>query len=241
MNNAAMLEKCRRFADQVIPELQGTTYYILDSDALNNESAYTHDELVGWAAQAANVSELLPRYLGADWRGPGPAIFLNLTWLRRHAYPGQFERAVLGVEVHELGHLAFPLRMPGERTPRVASAIAELQDAVVRYSLNPVNLAKPANDEGHDWKWIRRTCHLYVRAAFRGYSLPHLRLLHSGYCDFASQDYLPQLLEEALRMREEPMEAIDALPPLQWLVEQYEADVERLMAEIDDEHPCGVV
>lgn len=237
-----MISQCRQFAEQVIPELRGSTYYILDSDALQNDPGLTRDEVAGWAAPASAVTAVLPQYLGDEWIGPGPAIFLNQRWIRNHAFPGHYERAVLSVFTHELGHWDFPLTTPAPCPPSVTEPLGRWQLSHANYCLDPANIKKPADDEGHDWKWIRRTCHLYVRAAFHGYSLPHLRLLHSGYCEFAAQEYLPQLLEEALRMRDEPMAAINELPLLDWLVEQYHDDVERMMAEIaaEEVEPCGV-
>lgn len=233
--NAEMLQRCRAFAEELIPELRGAVFYVLDSDDLHNDPRFTHDALAGWAVQAPNVSELLPNYLGDNWQGPGPAVFLNLRWLRLHAYPGYFEQAVLTVFTHELGHVEFPLWMPRDHSPRVAQALGQLQLAALTHSVSLANVPTPAADTAHDWKWIRRTIHLYVRAAANGHVFGIDRLLHSGDCQFDARKYVPILLTEALRMKDEPMAAVNDLPADAWLVDTYNFDVETFMDEINSD------
>lgn len=154
-----------------------------------------------------------------DGYAGGPIIVLDLAAIAAAAEPGQFERSVRAVAVHELAHL-LPHQPPIDELP----ATPEIQAAELRWMNRVVeNIpSNPTEDPGHDVRFFRRCTHLFVRTALSGWDAALCLGVPGHWRSDAA--YVGYLFSEAVQMRDASFAEIESREPPRLFLEQWCTD-----------------
>jgi hypothetical protein len=216
------LELVVRLAGSVAPELTAHRPLYVVSRAACESIGLMPDDCCGLALPeivAPQVVDLL-RAAG-KWTGPGPVVVLDLAAIEEDAPRGHVEHATFAVACHEYAHLlpARPVLVTSD-TPELRAAHVELIEQFRAAPIPPIEA-----DPSHDLAFIRRYCHLIVRATDACWPI-HVR---GGWGSFplgmCAESYLAAVADEARLMRDWSFARIEATPPPQALVDRWEADL----------------
>lgn len=215
-------DRCRELIDATAPGLAARGYRLLsDCDVpveLRDGCAY------GWCLRGEYIPHPLRDAL-PGWQAGQAVVVLRLSDIAADAI--DLERAAMMVTLHETAH-ALPLAPAVDLAATLPDSPSMRAAMIEKHHSgggDAEEVALGARDP-HGPQFIRRCCHLYVRAAEAGFDLPWHDLLGPRTWQGRLHDYLPYCLSEALRMRGESFTTIDNEPMPAGLSERYAADVE---------------
>lgn len=195
-----MLSNLTELALKLAPELGSSPLYIVGTDEIG---PLPPNNCLGFASQYWN--EQFAAKLGDKWRGSGPLIALDFAAIEQEAGAN-----VENVLLHEVAHLV-PFTSLGDFSTSITPKLIARQSERLAQGL----AARPipgAPDDYHDWKFIRRSLHLYFRASALGVRIPLLNLFRRWWQVWEIH-YLLELLPETIAMREATFAEIEATPP----------------------------
>lgn len=224
MISDSLLQKCHSLALRIAPELESKPLHLLDAAQLpdypRNKSC-----LLGWAQPGFYEDHIVADAIGDNYAGCGATICLDGDAIAEAAEPGQFERCLLNVLVHETGHLLPPVLPIVDLPP--TPTIREWQLARMQDMLTGSAAVPGTTDDCHALDFIRRTLHLFVRATAAGFNVALDGLFSSHPWSTHTHHWLPLVLSEALQMRDKTFEQIEATEPPPALVDLWQADLDR--------------
>jgi hypothetical protein len=220
MTDAALLTECRDLALAIAPELSARPLYVVDAAVF--DGLPVDRDFLGIAIDQPYTNwQMADRIDG--WHGQGPIVALDFLMIAAVAV-SSIRRCTLNVLLHEVAHVLPPVKL-AEREPVRDEMLDKIQFAMLKCFNGPD--PSPLEDTCHDWRFARRCCHLYVRAAAAGYEIP-IQNLFGGNNVYQTQaaHYLPLVLAEALRMRDLPFAAIEATDPPAAFLSLWQADLD---------------
>jgi hypothetical protein len=221
MIEQSLLDTGRQLLLTIAPELRQRPLYVVnirDFDGLPGRR-----DCLGWALDRSITEWNYAEKLGNRWQGPGPVIALDGRAIAEEARPGQFERCVQNVLIHEAAHVLPPPQPMQDLSE--SPSLKAFQRAMLEHKANMPEPEPGSPRDPHDWKFARRCCHLFVRACAADYDIPVYRLLGSNLWQSGAEHYLPYVLPEAIRMRDQPFSVIDSELPPAGLMELWRADL----------------
>lgn len=164
-----------------------------------------------------------------NWSGPGPTMLIADSVIRAdcHDDPAEMDARLVGVTVHELGHICC---VPGLYQPDGGLPLSV--DTDVRQAFRAA-VASPAAfheqpvraDHGHEW--LRACCHLVYRMRARGWCGLHMPqvISHEYYSYKPMGEYTRALGDEPARLVNMPLTVALALPTPRQFMKLWARDV----------------
>jgi hypothetical protein len=153
-----------------------------------------------------------------EWYGPGNIILLSESGIRNAiTSPDAFHGAVLNVTLHEDGHLVPQGKIANTDDSELfdCELVREYQrEKQAEYAALP-DPPPTSPDSVHDVAFVRRTVHLWARAAMAGWTIPPDQIFGDSlwFCSGQFPHFLTALLPEIGTMREARFSEIDATAP----------------------------
>jgi hypothetical protein len=205
-----IFDECRRLAACVAPELSAAPLYVLNAaDTGRPEPA----SCCGTATRHCDSDIRDTLFDNGTWRGPGPAVVLNLTRILADSSHDDFRGDVLQVFLHELGHIlpTDPVAVDVEPTELMRRIDRELH---AEFCEAACSAGADLADKHHDGDFVRRCCHLWWRAIVAGAAIP-LPGLCAGfpYQQHPTATYFMALANECAEMHDKTFAEIEATAP----------------------------
>lgn len=228
MIDPGLLSEAKALMITLAPELANRPLYVID-DQLLAGTPYAASDCLGWCINRVVMHRPIIDRLGDAYQGPGVVIAFDEAKMREFCKPEQFHALLMQTAVHEAAH-CFPIPSmvvePGD-----TAAVREFQMARMAESLASPD--PPAGDEydPHDWRFIRRTCHLWFRSKLLGLSIPTTGIVKGHIFTSLFEYYLCELLAECVSMKDATIAAIEALPPPPEFMRIWQGDVDYINAK----------
>jgi hypothetical protein len=150
-------------------------------------------------------------------------VVVDLAAVREFARPGCFDRVLLAVATHEIGHIV-PVCGVSELADVPQSRTLSLQVAARAWASMPA--PGDSDVDSHGPAFLRRLCHLYHRAIAAGWDVS-LDATMGGDVWVHPSRYLPLVEREVKLMAGATFAEIEATDPPAGLVDQWQRDVAR--------------
>jgi hypothetical protein len=217
-----LLESRREIAVQLAPELRARPFYV-ESTRLFEGLPTPSGHCLGWAFDKAITEWQYADRLGERYQGPGPIIALDGGRILEASQPGQFERVLTNVLIHETGHI-LPPRPPRVDLPRSPELEKFQRDVMAtRLKLPAPEFGAPGDSHGADF--ARRCCHLLYRACAAGIDVPAFHLFGTDRHFGAVEEYLTLLLPECIKMAGSTFSEIESTDPPAGFTELWNANL----------------
>jgi hypothetical protein len=213
MSSSALFSECHRLALAVAPELGDRPLYLMTQEEFAGQPSPT--ACLGWAEAQPVIDYNLVDILGGRWQGPGRVVCLDLPAIAQAAAaPDQVARCTLNVLLHEVGHLVPRTELPTREAELVPTpAFKQLQLECRKLAIAIPEPEAGAADDPHDWRFIRRCCHLFYRACALGWDIPAMYLFGPRQWQSPTEFYLTLLLPECVRMSGATFQEIETEQP----------------------------
>lgn len=220
----SQIDQIHRMFDAIEPARQ-RPLYVVRAEGLADELRAASSDCLGFAIGGTRTFALAEA-IGDQWQGPGDAVVLDGALIAAESLPGEFERAVLNTAVHEIAHVIPslpPLPLPNAYAP--TDGAKEFAARRIRDEMRARDTLPGADDDSHDWRFYRRCLHAWFRAITAGFDVPLRGLfgVRLGATDAAH--YLPLLMAEVDKMRNEDFATIEQTPPPRRFMALWECDV----------------
>ena len=221
MIDSGLLAESKSLVLEVAPDLAARPLYFIDMEEL--EGLPCTGGCYGWAMNNLFIERPIIDRLGDRYEGPGPIVALDGKLIADNCEPQNFANCIRQVALHEGAHL-YPIREIWE--PADTQRVRDIQLAKMAEGYSAPEPKAGAEYDPHDWRFIRRVCHLLFRSKLLGAIVPTLGM-HKGHTAVSVIEfYLFELLAECVAMKGATMAAIEAQPAPAGFMDIWTRDLE---------------